>query len=75
MDGKRGTDLRAWPVLLVAAVFLFVAGLRLAVDDRGPSEAFGAEEGLLFAAGLIVLGVWIAMEVWKFEQRRGEGDG
>lgn len=47
------------PTLLVAVLLLLAAGLSEAADK---GNNFGA---LLLAAGLVVLGAWLAIEVWQ----------
>ena len=56
--------------LLLAVVFLLLAGGRQYLED-GENDAAAA----LVAAGLVVLGSWISVEVLAAERRRGEQKG
>lgn len=58
-DDPRPPD-RAWPFLAVAAATLIIAGVRARMD--GVADPIVAA---LLAAGLIVLGAWIALEARK----------
>lgn len=52
------------PTLLTAVLLLLTAGLSEASDH---TNNFGA---LLLAAGLVVLGAWLAIEVWQHRDSR-----
>ena len=63
----RPGDWQAWPVLLVAAALLVAASIR-AVQNDGIGDLSAA----LLAAGLMLMGSWVAVEVSRYYAGRNE---